>query len=453
MEDLLFSRRKKESNRILLGFLNSFTYLKIITPYFIKNNNLLTTNIIHPRSENMSVDYFESLLKKNSIFEDESKLDIGYIPETLPHREKEISLLSRLFLVLITNPNSISRKILITGKTGIGKTVTVKFFGKLLMDAAIKRDITIKYVHVNCRKERTSYKVLIKIIRSMNSTFPKRGYSTQDLLEIIVDALNDGDSHLLVALDEMNYLINKRDDLIYSLTRLNDDSIGTQQRISIIGIVRDLSCLNNLDTSTLSTLQRNIIKFQNYNTNQIFEILKYRVIISLKRNSISDDLIRSVSERVFKNGDLRYGLNILWRAGKIAEFKNLKLITPECIRLGIQDLVPFSTEDVLKYISNQKLVFLFSIVKTLQIHEINRTSISSVTDLYHSLCESLAITPRLYSQLWNYLQEFKREGLIAVEVVSSAMRGRKIFIEIPGLSLQKLQKVIQELLKERDIKI
>ncbi|MCK4286177.1 MAG: cell division control protein Cdc6, partial [Candidatus Lokiarchaeota archaeon] len=68
------------------------------------------------------MEYFEEHLRKPSLFLDEGKLDMNYIPDNLPHRDKELSLLSQLFLALITNPNSISRKILITGRTGIGKT-------------------------------------------------------------------------------------------------------------------------------------------------------------------------------------------------------------------------------------------------------------------------------------------------------------------------------------------
>jgi Cdc6-like AAA superfamily ATPase len=104
---------------------------------------------------------------------------------------------------------------------------------------------------------------MIKIIRSINKNFPKRGYSPQDLLEIINDFLNTHNFHILIILDELNYLINNDNDLIYSLTRINDDSFNVPQRVSIIGIVRDVSCINNLDNSTLSTLQRNIIRFEN----------------------------------------------------------------------------------------------------------------------------------------------------------------------------------------------
>ncbi|MFX1411900.1 MAG: Cdc6/Cdc18 family protein [Promethearchaeota archaeon] len=401
----------------------------------------------------MIMNYFEELLKRPSVFKDESKLDINFVPDDLPHRKKELSLLSQLFLTLITNPNSISRKILITGKTGIGKTVTVKLFGEILKAASIKRDISIKYVHINCRKERTSYKVLIKITRLINENFPQRGYSPQDLLEIIIDYLNENDLHLLVVLDELSYLINKGEDLIYSLTRINDDAINSQQRLSIIGIVRDISCLNNLDHSTLSTLQRNIIRFNEYTIEQIFDIIKYRADLSLNHNALSDDLVEMISEIVVKNGDIRHGLNILWRAAKIAESQNLKYITAECIRAGNQDLVPFSTQDILKYMTSQKLIFLLAIVKSLKANESTHISFLEIIKIYNMICENIGLKSRSYSQLWNYLQEFNRESLILIKVTSENIKGRKAFIEIPNVELSKFEKIIINTLNHNGVKI
>lgn len=399
------------------------------------------------------MNYFEELLRKPSIFKDESKLDINYIPEELPHREKELSLLSQLFLTLITNPNSISRKILITGKTGIGKTVTVKLFGYILKKASKKRNISIKYIHINCRKERSSYKVLIKIIRSINKSFPQRGYSAQDLLEIIIEYSNKYDLHLLIVLDELSYLIKKGEDLIYSLTRINDDSINSRQRLSIIGIVRDISCLNNLDPSTLSTLQRNIINFDKYSKEEIFTIIKYRADLSLTQNAISDDLIEMISEIIFKNGDIRYGLNILWRAAKIAESKNQKYITAECIRAGNQNIVPYSTQDILKYMTSQKLILLLAIIKSLKGSQKVQISFKEILKLYNVICENTKLKPRSYSQLWNYLQEFHRENLILLKVQSENIKGRKSFVKIPNIELSKFEMIIINILIHRGLKI
>ena len=399
------------------------------------------------------MEYFEELLRKPSLFLDEGKLDINYVPDRLPYREKELSLLSQLFLTLITNPNSISRKILITGRTGIGKTVTVKVFGEMLKEASIKRNICIKYIHVNCRKERTSYKVLIKIIRLINKNFPKRGYSPQDLLEILLDLLNQQNIHILIVLDELSYLINKGEDLLYLLTRINDDSINVQHRVSIIGIVRDLSCLNNLDYSTISTMQRNIIKFSNYSRKQIFGILKYRTHLSLKENVLSKDLINMIVESTYSIGDIRYGLNIIWKATKIAESRNLKVIDNECVRLGSQELVPFSTLDILKYMPSQKLFFLLAMIKGLQISNNTDISFLEISKRYHIICENLGLNPRSSSQLWNYLQEFKRESIVLINVLSEKIKGRRALIQIPEINLPNLEKIILELLKLKGINI
>jgi cell division control protein 6 len=399
----------------------------------------------------MTIDFFEELLKKPSIFLDESKLDINYVPKRLPHRDKELSLLSQLFLTLITNPNSISRTILITGKTGIGKTATIKLFGDMLINASKKRNILIRYVHVNCRKEKTSYKVLIRIIRTLNKSFPKRGYSPQDLLEIIIDFLNHHDLYLLIVLDELNYLINKKGDLIYSLTRINDDSVFAPQRVSIIGIVREVSCLNNLDASTMSTLQRNIIKFKNYSKSQIFDILRYRAEISIKKNGFTDDIIDFISDLVLKNGDIRYGLNLLWRAGKIAEGRNLKCITNECVRLGNQDLVPFSTQDTLQFMPSQKLIFLLSIIKSLKKSKKSQISLPEIIEFYNILCENLNKRPKSYSQLWNYLQDFKREDILSISIKSESIKGRKAFINVQDVGLSTFEKVINRILNIKGI--
>ena len=399
------------------------------------------------------MEYFEELLKRESLFKDEGKLDINYIPNDLPHRDKELSILSQLFLGLITNPNSISRRILITGKTGIGKTVTVKLFGNILESVSKKRDLNIKYAHVNCRKERTSYKVLIRLIQLLDHRFPKRGYSSQDLLDFLIEFLHRYNIHVLVVLDELSYLINKHEDLIYSLTRVNDDNFNGEQRLSIIGIVREISCLNNLDNSTMSTLQRNILKFKNYTESQIFDILKYRSDNSLKKNVLSDKMIKMISEITASSGDIRHGLNIIWRSCKFAESKNLKYVNAECIRLGNQDLLPYSTLDVLEYMNSQKLSFLLAIIKALNNHDNFRISFNEALKSYYMICENLGLKPRSNSQLWNYLQEFKRDNLLTTNIISEKIKGRRALIAIPNLSLPNLERNATEILNSKGLKL
>ena len=265
------------------------------------------------------------------------------------------------------------------------------------------------------------------------------------------ELLNQLNLHLLIVLDELCYLINNGGDLVYSLTRLNDDSINSQQRLSIIGIVRDISCLNNLDTSTLSTLQRNIIKFNQYTKKQIFEIIKYRAELSLKENTFSDEIIHDISEIVLNNGDIRLGLNLLWKAAKIAKYQHLKYITPECIRLASQELISFSTQDLLKYMKIHKLLLLLAVVRALK--KLGKTQIymADAIKSYKINCENIGIKERSYSQLWNYLNDLKKENIISMEVLSQKIRGRKGIIKIPEIPLDKLEDSINFILHSRGV--
>jgi cell division control protein 6 len=401
----------------------------------------------------ISKNYIEDLLKKPTLFKSEKTLSIDFIPERLPHREKELSLLSQLFISLISNPNSVSRKVLITGRTGIGKTATIKIFGNMLMQVAEKREIEIKYIHINCRKERTSYKILIKLVGNIQKNFPKRGYSPQDLLEIILESLEKKHLHVVLVLDELNYLIDKDKDIIYSLTRLYDDSFNQAQRISLIGIVRDISCLNNLDSSTLSTLQRNIIKFKKYSREEIYNILQYRIKLSLKDNVISNELIKELSEIIFNRGDIRYGLNILWKACKIAESKGLNYISNECLRLANETLVPYSIQDFLRYLGYSKTLFLLAIVISLKSSTKASISFSEVLGQYRIVCETYQEKQKSYSQLWNYLNEFKRDGFVSIGIKSKNIKGRKSSIKILDISLEKLENLIYKKLENKRFKL
>jgi cell division control protein 6 len=203
----------------------------------------------------------------------------------------------------------------------------------------------------------------------------------------------------------------------------------------------------------MSTLQRNIIHFKKYNRDQLYEILKYRASISFKENVISDKLIEIVSDLVYQSGDIRYGLNLLWKATKIAENQNLKYITMECIRLANQDIVPFSTLDVLKYMPKQKGIFLLAIVTALKKSGSIQVSVLEITNSYLIVCENLGIQPRSHSQLWNYLQEFKREYLITMEIKSESIKGRKALISILDIPISKFEEIIVNILQTKGIKI
>ncbi|MEM3031273.1 MAG: cell division control protein Cdc6, partial [Candidatus Micrarchaeia archaeon] len=63
---------------------------------------------------------FEQILSEESIFKDRNLLSPHYVPETLPHREKEIDFIMRAIAPALKGEKP--KNLFIYGKTGTGKT-------------------------------------------------------------------------------------------------------------------------------------------------------------------------------------------------------------------------------------------------------------------------------------------------------------------------------------------
>jgi len=87
-----------------------------------------------------------------SVFKDESKLDINYVPAKLPHREKEQRLLMEFFNFILRCPEKMAQRVILTGDVGTGKTALAQHFGANITSEANKRGMKFRYVDVNCRE-------------------------------------------------------------------------------------------------------------------------------------------------------------------------------------------------------------------------------------------------------------------------------------------------------------
>ena len=198
----------------------------------------------------------------HSVFKDESKLDINYIPNRLPHREKEHRLLMEFFRFILSCPEKMAQRVIITGEVGTGKTALAQRFGADITREANKRSVNFRYVHVNCRECRGKlFLILQHAVSVFRPNFPKRGYSAEEALETLMQSLDEENAYMVLALDEFDSLIEQEgSEAVYKLTRLQEMRPSKPQRISLITIIRDLKSTEKLDASARSTLQRNVIR-------------------------------------------------------------------------------------------------------------------------------------------------------------------------------------------------
>ena len=389
----------------------------------------------------------EDELSKPSIFRDESKLSIDYVPSNLPHREKELKILANYFKFMIENPGGLCQKVLIIGPVGTGKTATSKLFGKVFSQNAKKRKIRLEYIHVNCHKDRTLYMVLNRIIRKLIPTFPERGLSAQELFHVLWECLQNEDIYALVTLDEVDYFIRTAgEEALYDLTRMSDEILNLPQRISFIFIARKSSFLPALDRSTRSTLMHNIIRFEPYTRDQLKDILEARVEEAFEENVVDDNVIIFIADIASEVGDARYALELLWRAAKYAEIEGYRRVLLEHVRRAASDIHPFVRIEVLESLLLHEKILLLAIARALKSKETPYVSISDVEKTYRLICEEINEKPRGHTKLWEYVQNLKNLGIIKARVSNIKRRGRSTAIGLAEVPIGTIEREISKLI-------
>lgn len=385
-----------------------------------------------------------------SLFLNESVFDSSYIPDKLLHRENELILLSRVFLPLLKTTNAPSKKILVMGNIGVGKTVTLHVFGEMLRESATKRKINLKFLQINCRSLRTDYLVLKKILDPLVGNIPLRGLSPSELFNILLNYIEEKKCRLVLVLDEMDFLLKNKSDLIYSFTRLNEHNFSKELHLSLIGVIKNITDLNHLDSASFSSLQSEIIRFQKYSSTQIFNILNERIKIGLKPGVISDDTIKTIASISSRTGDIRQSFKMIRNAVGFTMSQNLNYITPEAVRYANSnhDYSPLSDGEF-EYLNNQELLILESVSNLLISQKRSKVSLSEVKEEYYCCCDVYNMPKRSNTQIWEYIRNLKKYNHITTIIRNKNIRGRQTVIGISNYSAVKIRNQVKSILKKR----
>jgi cell division control protein 6 len=380
-------------------------------------------------------------LQRPSVFIDEAKLSIDYVPPTLPHREVHLRKLTQMFRGVIEAPGRVSQKVLIVGDTGSGKTSVTKLFGKLLTEIAQSHGFNLVYVHINARRERTENMILNKILSALQASIPSRGLSTQELLSIILEFIETHNLYLLITLDELGVFLKRRgEELLYLLSRTVDDQLNAQQRVSLIGISRNPLFDYILDPSTWSTLQKNLLQFNRYNSLQLRDILNYRIKEAVLDGASTIDLITEIADT---SGDARYALALLYNAGKVADEKGVLRVLPEFVRSAKAFITPEIRREVLLDLSLHQKLLLLAVCRLLGPSEDAYVNTGELESRYRLVCEENGQTARAHTQVWMYIQDLVGLGILSSKLSGVGQRGKTTLIGLPDIPAEVLERELE----------
>jgi cell division control protein 6 len=386
-----------------------------------------------------------------SVFKDEAKLDINFVPAKLPHRETEHHLLMQFFDFLLRFPERMSQRVIITGDVGTGKTALSQRFGSDLTLEANKAGVKLRYVHVNCREYRGKLLLILQhAISVFHPTFPKRGYSAEEVLSMLLQSLDEENTHMILALDEFDTLIEREGgEAVYKLTRLQEMHPGKPQRMSLVCILRDLKATEKLDASTRSTLQRNVIRLEKYSGEQLVDILGDRVKLAFKPSTIAEDVVTLVAELASsENGNARFAIELLWRAGKYADADGLGEVSPECLRKAVSSIIPTLRKSELASLGLHEKLFLLGVARIFNESQKAYASLVEVEKAYGVVCEEFDEQPHSHTQLWKHAQFLSALGILKTEVMSTGARGRSTRVSLPAIPAAELEKELSAALEE-----
>lgn len=383
-------------------------------------------------------------LTRDSIFLDESKFSLDYVPDRLVNRDKQLRFLASYYRNLVLDPGGFKQTVLIQGPIGSGKTVLAKYFGIELEKTAQKRRVNLKYLHLNCRKLRSEASMLTTILRYLVPYFPPRGFGVDELLRMLSNTLEHQHMHLLLALDEIDFLIKRgASDLLYHFTRLNDDCPSNAQRVSLLLITREYALRSWLDASTRSSLTQNTIELPAYTQSELTEILKARAQNGFQKGAVPDEIINQIADITADDrGDARIAIELLWRAGKHADQAGSSIILPEYVR-KVSSAISTATllhRDILQQLPQHQLILILALSRTLIATENVDLALSEVREAYSLLCEQMGVEPRKQTQIYQYCRELANIGLLRIKILNKNIPGRtsRITIDAPIETIEKM---------------
>lgn len=380
-----------------------------------------------------------------SVFKDAAKLSYDFVPEKLPGREEEMGRLARTYRPLLASGSP--QHVLVTGPVGSGKTALSKAFARDLKGYAKEQGVNIEWADVNCRRRNTEGAALLQILTHFDSRFPDRGFSNTEMLENLRKRLERLQAHLIVILDEVDILLKKSgSDLIYNLTRFNEESTNAKYSVSLI-MVSQQDARSLLDEAAQSTFKRtNTLVLERYGQPQLQAIVHQRVHLAFHSGTFEEELEELAAGIAEPYGDARFGIELLQKAGQLADDHGRDHVEAEDLRAAAAESHPFVTETKLAELERHKALTLLAIARVLKKTGAAFATTGEAEERYALVCEEFGEKPRAHTQFWTFLKDLDSLGFIQAQRSGKGIVGTTTIISLPDIPARVLEEKLMQML-------
>jgi cell division control protein 6 len=218
----------------------------------------------------------------------------------------------------------------------------------------------------------------------------------------------------------------------------------------MIGVGREIPLDSTLfDSSTLSTLQRNILRFQPYSSDQLYDTLSLRAKIAFQRGVVMDETLQVICDIASEHGDARYAIELLWRAGKQADREGLGVIIPDYVRQAKADIHPELRKEVILALPPQHKLLMLAVSRQLRETRGAYVTIGEVEEMYRTVCEEYDEEARAHTQVWEWVQDLSAQDLIQTRRSSTGQRGQTTLIGLSDVPAEMLEESLLDMLNRQ----
>jgi archaeal cell division control protein 6 len=395
---------------------------------------------ILPGGEDVTSQRYE---RTRRVLKDPAKLSFDYVPERLVHREKQMERLWMLFRPVLES--GVSQTAFLIGNVGTGKTASSKRFCLDLVKEARADGKSLDFIVVNCRQRSTESAVLLRLVNHFDERFPDRGFSTAEMLRTLRKHLEKEKLHLVVVLDEADVLLRKgAGDLIYHLSRFDEEKVGGKASMSLI-MISQKYLLDMLDPASRSTFRRaNVITFDKYSVDELRDIVADRVPLAFYPGVVPQESIDLIADASAEWGDARFAIEILEKAGMLAEEEGSPRVTAENVRTAKAFTYNIVTSTKIEELDVQRKLVLLAVARASRDQAYVTTR--EVEGAYKIAAEEYEERARGHTQFWAYLQQLANEGIVETKVTGDPSGGRTTFISVPDMPVKVLREMLEQML-------
>ena len=366
----------------------------------------------------------------------------SYIPDELPHRKDQINQLASILVTALRGDRP--SNVLIFGKTGTGKTASVKYLGKEILKA--DEFNRVNYLYMNCEVVDTQYGVLQNIgnmvIDKFEERIPFTGWSTERVYNILREKIDELNRVVIIVLDEIDKLVYKSsDDVLYNLSRINDDL--ERSKVSLIGISNDLKFTEFLDPRVRSRLGEEKMVFSPYNAEQLRDILDQRSKLAFYPDVIDPGVPPLCSALAAQeHGDARRALDLLRVAAEIAERNGDDKVTEAHVYKAKNKIESDCVTEAIKTLPTQSKLVLMSIIINEERGN-GKLTTGELYETYRDISQFIDMQILTQRRVTDLVSELDMMGIVHARVKSFGRGGRTKEIDL-SVPINETKKILEE---------